>query len=518
MLKSFSCILQLFLFLMLLYSKGSAEETEPGKSLLSLAQGCRDLAQYRQAIELYQSRISQGGDTGETWFCKYMIAECHELLGEWEDALYWYLEAFQQKPDRKEPLLKLSRHYRYLGANELAYLFAKHGSLIPHLKNPLPEVPDPLTTWDFDQELSIAAYYTRFRQEGAKAVNDLILKKNVPGSLKDNAYQNLLFYIQNLRQARYTPIHAELPLIQIGSEERYHPMNPSIIKTQNGYRLILRAVNYTQEGAKVFNTTDPTGVFRTKNFLICYDRNFEMLSQQEIVENLPREKVRAFNVEGMEDCRLFEHQGKLGFSCTTFDTHPRSTVQVSLCSLRDAADAKELHVEKLLPLQGPDPNRCEKNWLPFLYNGQIHLVYSSDPFLLYRPDLETGECHKVLCVEPPLDLSRFRGSAAPIPFDGGYLMLVHEVAYLQDYFRCYLHRFVYLDRDFVLQKLSDPFTFLHRGVEFCLSMTVDHSGKELILPIGFEDRQAFLCFVELDTVRSLLLDINPFNNEIDACD
>jgi predicted GH43/DUF377 family glycosyl hydrolase len=281
-------------------------------------------------------------------------------------------------------------------------------------------------------------------------------------------------------------------------------MNPSIIKTETGYLLILRSVNYTQEGAKVFKTIDLTGVFRTKNFLISYDHNFQLLSQHEIVENLTRERIRAFNVEGIEDCRLFDFNGRPWFSCTTFDTNPHSNLQISLCELAESGVDKTIQVEKLIPLKGPDLTRCEKNWLPFMKDGVVHLVYSSDPFVIYRPNLQTGECETVLHSEQTLDFSRFRGSAAPIAFDDGYLMLVHEVAFLHDYFRCYLHRFVYLDKNFVVQKLSTPFTFLHQGVEFCISMTMDHSGKELILPIGFEDREAFLCFIELDSVRSLL--------------
>lgn len=506
MLKGFSFIISCVLItstpLVSIPAVGSAKEIVA--SLLDLAKGCKELGQYEEAATLYQSVVAKGEDPGEVWLSKYMIAECHELMGHWEEALYHYLEAFQYNPNRTEPLLKIARYYRYRGENNLAFLFAKHGSLIPFLKDQIPSLPDPMTPYQFDEEISIAAYYTRFREEGKRAINDLILRKNVPGHLKDNSYQNLLFYIENLPSARYVPIKYELPLIHPASDEQYHPMNPSIIKTENGYQLILRGVNYTQQGAKIFKTTDPTGVFRTKNFLISYDKNFAALSQQEIIENLPRNRARAFNVDGIEDCRIFEWNGKFWFTCTTFDTSPHGTIQVSLCEIENQGDPKKIHVERLIPLKGPDPYRCEKNWLPFVSNGDLHVVYASDPLTIYRPNLQTGECETVLRAEQPLDFSRFRGSAAPIPFDEGYLMLVHEVAYLQDYFRCYLHRFVYLDKNFSFQKLSTPFTFLHQGVEFCPSMTIDHSGNELILPIGSEDHQAFLCFVELDTVRSLL--------------
>lgn len=168
-------------------------------------------------------------------------------------------------------------------------------------------------------------------------------------------------------------------------------------------------------------------------------------------------------------------------------------------------------------MQGPDPFRCEKNWVPFIKDNRLHVVYSYDPFIIYQVDPETGECHLVLHETPDHEFSSFRGSAAPIPFDEGYLMIVHEVVHHPDYTRSYLHRFLYLDHDFHIQRLSKPFIFLHTGIEFCCSMIMDHSGRELIIPIGIEDREAHLCFVSLDTVRSLLRPLSqaakmPFQN------
>lgn len=161
-------------------------------------------------------------------------------------------------------------------------------------------------------------------------------------------------------------------------------------------------------------------------------------------------------------------------------------------------------IDKLVPLIGPDLNRCEKNWVPFLHEGLPHLIYSYDPFIVFQPQLETGACHEVVRYTPEYDLSHFRGSAAPIRFDNGYLMVVHEVSLTDDHSRIYFHRFVYLDDNFQVKKLSKPFIFRHDGVEFCLSMTTDHANKNLILGVGVEDREAYFCIVDLDVVRELL--------------
>jgi hypothetical protein len=166
------------------------------------------------------------------------------------------------------------------------------------------------------------------------------------------------------------------------------------------------------------------------------------------------------------------------------------------------------NVEKLLLLNGPDPSRCEKNWLPFIKDETLYVIYSYSPFVIYQLDIETGDCILDLSYEPTYDFTQFRGSAGPIPFDDGYLVLIHEVTYTSDQSRCYLHRFVYLDHRFFVKKISKPFTFLHQGVEFCGSMTLNHEENQLILAIGIEDNKAYLCTVDLNTIHSYLYSLS----------
>jgi tetratricopeptide (TPR) repeat protein len=480
--------------------------------IFPLAHAYLCLKQYDQAIHWFQI-LEKGKDREDVWYAKYMLGECYEALNEWDRALHYYFEAFQYSPNHTEPLRKIATHYRLNAQPDLAYIFAKHGSRIPYSGHRFLIDAFFFQNYQFNEELSIISYYTRFKNEGLIASNDLILEKNVPYYIKMQTYRNMLFYLSHLKTTQIRPILIDLPLIQ-ESDEHYHPMNPSIQKTDDGYELICRSVNYTQTGAKVFKTVDPTGVFRTRNFLVTYDRSFNMLSQKEIVENLPRPRVHSFNIAGLEDCRLAGFRDASWFTCNTNDTNPYNH-QISLCKLGDKTGSSQINVEKLIPLKGPDPYRCEKNWLPFIKENDLHIIYSFDPFILYKPDIETGDCPTEIYYEPTYDFTNFRGSAAPIEFDGGYLVMVHEVVFYQSYERVYLHRFLYLDRDFQIQKLSLPFTFLHEGVEYCCSMTIDHSGTELVIPIGIEDREAHLCFVSLDTVRSLLqpLPVKQFSSQ-----
>jgi glycosyltransferase involved in cell wall biosynthesis len=481
------------------------QSQEPGNPQYAfyLAQIERCQSNLAEAIDLYKTRLEQGGDAEEVWFSKYMLGKCYEGLNEWGAALDWYLEAYQQNPSRTESLIKVATYYRWLGKNELAYLFAKHGTRIPQGDDQLLFDVSLETGYQFDEELSIASYYTGFREDGHTAISNLVLRKNVPWSVKQQGYQNLVFYSQNLPRRHVMPIDIVLPPINEGSEERYRHSNPSICKTKDGYNVICRAVNYTQVGARDFTTNDERGVFRTKNFLLHYDANWQLLSCQEILDNPSRAKIRSCNVEGLEDCRLVEVGEKLWFTCTTSDTNPTGQRQISLCRL-GKGDGRTVAVEKLIPLLGPDPYRCEKNWLPFVKEGKIHLMYSYDPLIIYQPDIGTGQCETVVSEKPAYDLSHFRGSAGSIPFEDGSLVLVHEVLQQSDFQRIYFHRFVYYDQQGKIKKVSKPFTFQHFGVEFCCGMTLDHQGNELILSVGIEDREAALYFVSLKTIQELL--------------
>lgn len=486
---------------------------ENGRCLLDLAQTYKGLKQYEAALSYYKKLIEKDADKQQVWFAKYMSGECCLEMNDWENALSSYMDAYQYDSHRPEPLYKIASYYRQHGQNDLAYLFAKQGAHLALPPDSLLIPYPPLHPYQFDEEISIAAYYTPFKEEGYLAGSDLMLRKNVPKYIKEQAYQNILFYVENLKHAEFQPIAPELPLIQEGSDEHYHPMNPSIQKTEQGYELILRAVNYTQTGANYFHTIDKGGIFRTRNFLLHYDKGFKLLGQQEIIENLPREKTPGRYVEGLEDCRIFKMHDDLWFTCNTSDTNFTGTIQISLCKLENQPRGGAVHVQQLIPLLGPDPYRCEKNWLPFMKDGELYTLYSYDPFFIYKPNIATGECEPHISYQPVHDFSHLRGSAGPVDWDeGGYLMLVHEVVF-RNHARYYLHRFIELDKNFIIQRASKPFTFRHLGVEYCCSMTLDHSRKKLILPIGIEDHEAYLSSIDLDHVRALLRPLPPITDE-----
>lgn len=483
----------------------AALELEPDNSRnrLYLAQSYKGLQQYEQAIEEYQQRINLGGDREEIWFSKFMIGSCYEESGKWSLALHWYLEAFHAIPDYPDPIHKIATHYRLMGENDLAYLFAEYGMHLSRLCDHRFYNYPPLRDYQFQEEISIAAYYTRYKEEGFMAACHLFLQKNLPPWVREQNRRNLFYYAPNLKNAKFLPIRLDLPLITEGLEERYHPATLSIIKSDNGYRLICSAINYTQSGGKIFATSDPKGIFRTKNFYLRMDWECNVISQQEIVENLLRERFPAFNVEGLEEGRIFEYLGREWFTCITRDTNPAGRRQISICELPNSACGSKISVEGLLPLTGSDSDQDETNWLPFCNGEKLWFIYSYDPYTIYGFIPQTRNCELLRTKEISWDFSSLKSSAAPIPFDDGYLMLVHEAVHFPDSTQAHLHRFLLLDREYQIANISKPFVFLHQGIERCSGMTYDPMKTEIILSIGIEEREVYLCFLSIESVRSL---------------
>ncbi len=472
------------------------------KDPFSLVKSYKTLKNYDEAIQELKNYIQNTSEKQKIWYAQFMIGECYQEMNFWDHALQWYLRAYETLPNRAEPLQKIASYYRINGKTHLAYLFAKQGSSIPYPKTEELFVSVPVYDYQLDEEMSIAAYYTPFKEDGFAAANRLMLKKNVPSHIKEQTHKNMLFYVQNLATSGMQPIEIELPLIREGAVDYFAPMNPTIQKTSDGYDLICRTVNFSQKEGKEYKSRDEKDdTIRTRNFFVRYDSELKLLSQKEIIEDLPREKVSWTKVVGLEDCRLINLDHNRWFLATTYDTHA-GTIGQSLCKLASQSSDKLIDVETLLPIQGPHPTGVEKNWLPFVKDNELYILYGYDPFIIYKLNKNNGACETVVQYNPSYDFSRFRGSAAPIEFDDGYLVLIHEVVFESG--RYYLHRFLYLDKNFNVKKVSKPFTFMHKGIEYSCGMTLDHSGKTCIIPIGYEDQKAYLLFVDLNTIRALL--------------
>ena len=364
------------------------------------------------------------------------------------------------------------------------------------------------------EEFNIISYYTNLKEFGCM-FSDRLIFAGIKSKINEGlVLKNQKFYMNKISAVSRVSISPKC-------NKNYVPLNSSIIKVHGGYIVNARTSNYILTDDGDYIVKDGTGCVNTINYLMLLDTNFGVMSQNPIVDKSICDEYSARPVKGLEDVILFrDDKDNLLFTCTTLDTHPNGVPQISLCKLTNNPDGYgEFIVTNKRPIYLIEEHRPEKNWLPFYTPGKFNFIYSYGPTIIrtisHTPetfnDIGYISSEKTLENVVGLDLNRFRGSAGPLEFDGGYLVVVHEVTWLDNgRARNYVHRFVYMDPRFGIKKLSLPFYFESLSVEFCRSMCNSHNEDNVILTVGIRDRESWLYILEKKYVLSLLINLDEF--------
>ena len=133
----------------------------------------------------------------EDYYALFNLAEVTKQLSEkdpgnytWEEALGFYIQAYEMRPHRAEPLIRLAEHYLYKGNYAVSYLFIKRATELP-----LPVIEQEMLPFDVDeytyyrwQLLSQVAWYVDEFQIGEAAVKKAIeARPNLPFLYSDLA-------------------------------------------------------------------------------------------------------------------------------------------------------------------------------------------------------------------------------------------------------------------------------------------------------------------------------------------
>jgi hypothetical protein len=269
------------------------------------------------------------------------------------------------------------------------------------------------------------------------------------------------------------------------------------MQTREGYFVICRAVRYQKKPARC-RSTHANHLITTRNVILGLTKTLTVVDEQSLVIDEPPPRQSA--VTGLEDCRPFEHRGRRFLLCATGDRHPSGFIHQSLC-LVDGDGRVAAHQ----PLTGSFDDRHQKNWLPFVSRDRVRAVYGYDPLTVLRLDIDNGRYGVDLTAANPFGGRNWRGSGGPVSLPGSrkLLILVHEVLERPNGL-LYVHRFVECDRRFNVRRVSRPFVFAHRGIEFACGMTLSHDRRRLIVGLGIEDVSAYLCLVGIDAVERSL--------------
>lgn len=467
-----------------------------GRSLFYLAQTYRDSGDHTRAIEFYKRRIEVGGWDEEVWYSKLSVARSYRALGNEPEFIRWSLDAYNSRPTRAEPLYDLTRHYRDKDNQQQAgLLFAQAGLKI---KKPgdLLFVEEHVYDYGFTEELSIlGAYNDATKAAGFTAADKLALSKTVPNHVRETARRNLYWYLQPLKT--YTSSFKAVRIPEVNPDSKYVNSNPSVAIVDDKIKAIVRTVSYRirQDGTYDYNGVS---AIRTTNYLCDFDDNLRYERGLEIQRPTGFPEPVFKDILDVEDMRLIPIGKELWSNGCVLEQNPQAWREQFLMKINpdtgECTDWSRMDVE---------PKQNEKNWMPILNTGGQEFMYR--PGWAYDT---SGEW--VIKHEPTLAVDQFSGGGQCIPFDGGYIAIIHEARPdPTNGKRFYQHRFVWFDHEYRLQKASKPFVFFDKQIEFAAGLAYqqfnNYRGEgKFIVSFGVLDREAWLATIDEHEVRDLL--------------
>ncbi|TPN80421.1 hypothetical protein FJ988_21855 [Mesorhizobium sp. CU3] len=489
-----------------LLSEALEKDPENHRYWFYLAQSYRDAGRTTEAAVAYAKRAGMGGWDEEAWNARLQQARCQRQLGDDEGFIRHALAAFNQRPQRAEPLYDLARYYREKGMNDASALFSEAGLAIGRPEQDILFIEDSVYTTGLREEYAIAANYAHDpirKDRGFAACNWLALNRETGDGPRDLAWSNLYFYMR--------PAHEIMPSfkaqrIDFTAPAGYVATNPSVARLGDAIVLLQRTVNYTLTDGGQYVTPGDMPI-STRNFLLRLDSDLVKMGASEVLPPADLPSPAYDQVLGFEDMRLFAWRDELwGLSCVRQLT-PEGWCEQVLARIEDTELGSHILADWRV-VRPAGQRQHEKNWMPLVErtsdgSDRLRFIYLCDPTKILDENGRT-----VSEQEPMVAAPQFSGSSQAILFDGGWLALVHEArARPNEGRRYYQHRFVWFDAAYRLTKVSRPFYFNAKGVEFAAGLAWHPDTKRLMISYGAGDSESWIATVQAEEVAAFLDDV-----------
>jgi tetratricopeptide (TPR) repeat protein len=118
-----------------LLSDGIIAEPNNSRYIYYLANSYKDIGQHEKAIEHYKKNIEMNGWVEERWHSYYQIGNMYMSSKKEDQAIHYWLQAYELLPDRLENIYSIIKYYRITSRHKLAYYFYTLIKNSPSLKN-----------------------------------------------------------------------------------------------------------------------------------------------------------------------------------------------------------------------------------------------------------------------------------------------------------------------------------------------------------------------------------------------
>jgi hypothetical protein len=438
------------------------QQPNNGHDWFCLAQRLQDGGHTAEAAQTYARRAAMGGREEEAWYARLQEARCRLAQNDESGFLRAALAAFDQRPQRAEPLYDLARYYRERGLNNASALYAEAGLALHRPAGGAMFVEDFVYTTGLCEEYSIVAYYSpdpERKERGHVAAEWLTLSRAATPAARDLARSNLGFYCE--------PARALMPsfsarTVGFTPPEGWQATNPSIARRGEQLVMVLRCVNYTLTEAGEYRTADGSPI-ATRNFLLRLNADLRVASVTEILPPLDL-PVPAFElVLGFEDMRPFVWRGEVWCNARVRQLTPEGWCEQVLARI-DCPPSGPAQMTDWCVLRPEGPRRHEIHWTPLVSGDDLRFIAGCDPVQVVDEQGRT-----ISETAPAIAAELFGCGTQAIEFDGGWLALIHEASE-RDGGRSYWHRFVWFDAGLALRGVSQRFCLQQPGVEFAAGL------------------------------------------------
>lgn len=494
-----------------LLTEGLKKEPNNNRYCFYLAQSYRDTNNIDRAIEFYKKHISLPGWDEEIWYSYYMISGLYLRKNMIKEAEEWAMKGFSFRPIRAEAIYQLCKFFREKSQYRKAYAYYLLAKSLPFPKDDRLFVEYKVYNGELDFENAIINFYLPEldKKEGIKSCL-AIINQGIKDHREDLTSKNLNFYIQPLsKNNSFRKLNFDKDHI-IYNDIRYNFSSPSVYEDDKYDICNIRCVSYFLTNNPMIFHNDKENMIQTKN--VCFnfkDKSYTVM-EEEILDNSKHEKVNGY-IRGLEDIRLFKHEGKIKFIGQSGDyRNIGSQIRFNMVIGEYKIENSKLLIENIL--ESPYSCSVEKNWVHLKDNS---FIYRWFPLEIGQIKDKTFELSNR--IDTPGLFRYFKGSSNAFFYKNMYWLLVHYTT--DDWkdgrlWRQYKHCFVILNKEYKPIAYTDPFTFENQLVEYCLGIKI--KNHKIYFGYSMNERDGSLGILSLDYIFDTLnfFDKEAFYNNI----
>lgn len=183
----------------LLLEDATLKEPANARHMFYLAQSYLDAGELQVAQDRYARRVTMGGWDEEVWSSLYQIARIKELRNlDWPEVLAAYLQAFQFRPARAEPLFRIGIYYQARHEYALAYLFFSQAVTIPLPEADILFVERSVYQFFLPLEYAVACFYVGRHTDAVETCNQMLEDEILTTEQRDQVLRNRQFSLNAL--------------------------------------------------------------------------------------------------------------------------------------------------------------------------------------------------------------------------------------------------------------------------------------------------------------------------------